>query len=161
MTLAMDWRLASEQAKFGFVYTRRGIAPEGTGSALLPRIVGMPQALDWMLTGRVFDAAEALRGGLVSEVLPAEGLLPRARQLAGVIRDATSPVSVAVTRQLLWRQLDGGSTAYAHSLESRVVPWLASQPDAAEGVRAFTEKRSPDFGGSVRSTLEGEFPWAP
>ncbi len=161
MTLPMDWRIASDQARFGFVYTRRGIAPEGTGSWMLPRLVGIQQSLDWMLTGRIFGAVEALEGGLVGEVVEPDQVLPRAREIAAVIRDSTAPVSVAVTRQMLWRQLGHATVSEAHALESRVVPWLSSLADAAEGVRAFREKRSPEFTDRPSAVLDGDYPWAP
>jgi enoyl-CoA hydratase/carnithine racemase len=159
MTLPMDFRLAADSARFGFVYTRRGIGPEGTSSWLLPAIVGPTTALDWLLTGRVFGAQEALARGLVTEVLPAEQLLPRARELARSLCDTTAPLSVSLTRQLVWRQLSAAAAETAHRLESRVVPWLAATPDAAEGVSAFLQKRQPRFIGRPARDIPPGFPW--
>jgi enoyl-CoA hydratase/carnithine racemase len=168
MTLPMDFRLAAASARFGFVYTRRGIGPEGTSSWLLPAIVGPTTALDWLLTGRVFGAEEALARGLVTEVLPDDRLMPRARELARSLCETTAPLSVSLTRQLVWRQLDGqldggqlggGAVETAHRLESRVVPWLAATPDAAEGVSAFLEKRPPRFTGRPARDIPAGFPW--
>lgn len=147
MTLAMDFRVVSESARFGFVYAQRGIGPEGCSSWLLPLIVGPTRALAWLLTGRVFDAAEALAGGLATEVVSPERLLERAYEIARLIADRTAPLSVALTRELVWGQLARGAAERAHALESVVVPWLSATPDAAEGVAAFLEKRPPSFVG--------------
>ena len=159
MTLAMDVRLASDAARIGFVFTRRGLTPEACSSYFLPRIVGVSQALEWTLTGRVFPAAEALAGRLVSRVLPVDDLLPAANALAREIADNTAPVSVALTRQLMWRGLGMQHPMDAHRVDSRSFLSRAQSADAAEGVMAFLEKRSPAFPDRVTDHMPGFFPW--
>jgi enoyl-CoA hydratase/carnithine racemase len=145
MTLPMDVRIAAESARFGFVFGRVGIVPEAASSWFLPRVVGISQAMEWVATGRVFDAAEALRGGLVSRVVPDAELLPAAYALAREIVENTSGVAVGAARQLLWSMLGAASPWDAHRAESRAVVELGEGPDSAEGVAAFLEKRRPDF----------------
>jgi enoyl-CoA hydratase/carnithine racemase len=145
MTLPMDIRLAADNAKFGFVFSRRGLVMEAASSWFLPRVVGISQALEWVATGRVFDAAEALRGGLVARTYPADELLPAAYALAREIADNTSAVAVATSRQLMWRMLGADSPWEAHRLDSRGIYELGRAPDAAEGISAFLEKRPPRF----------------
>ena len=145
MTLPMDIRLASESARFGFVFARRGIVPEATSSWFLPRVVGMSTACEWALTGRVFGAEEAFRGGLVSAVLPEDELLSRARAVALEIAQNTSSVSVAATRQMLWSMLSEPSPWTAHLVETTVIRELKQGADYAEGVASFLEKRQPAF----------------
>ncbi|MCO7220157.1 enoyl-CoA hydratase-related protein [Klenkia sp. PcliD-1-E] len=151
MTLPMDIRIASDTARFGFVFTRRGIVPEAASSWFLPRVVGISQAMEWVATGRVFGAEEALAGRLVSRVVPDGELLDTARGLAHEIADNTSGVSVATSRQLLWSMLSAASPWDAHRAESRALVELGSGPDAAEGVASFLEKRPADF----RAPLDG------
>jgi enoyl-CoA hydratase/carnithine racemase len=143
--LAMDFRFAAEEARFGFVFSRRGIVAESCSSWFLPRLVGIETALDWMLTGRIFSAEEALEKRLVREVVPAAALLDRALALAKEIAETTSPASVALNRRLLWRMLGAPDPEIAHRLESRALAATLSLPDAAEGVAAFKEKRAPNF----------------
>ncbi|MFF5992037.1 crotonase/enoyl-CoA hydratase family protein [Prauserella flavalba] len=145
MTLPMDVRIAAESARFGFVFTRRGIVPEAASTWFLPRIVGISQAMEWVATGRVFDAEEAKAGGLVSRVVPDADLLTEARRLAAEIADNTSAVSVAVARQLLWGMLGSPTPWEAHRHDSRALYELGAAADAVEGVTAFLEKRKPDF----------------
>jgi enoyl-CoA hydratase/carnithine racemase len=145
MTLPMDIRLAAETARFGFVFSRRGVVMEAASSWFLPRVVGISQAMEWVATGRVFDAAEALRGGLVARTYPAEELLPAAYALAREIADNTSAVAVATSRQLMWRMLGADSPWEAHRLDSRGMYLLGQAPDVVEGVTAFLEKRQPSF----------------
>jgi enoyl-CoA hydratase/carnithine racemase len=145
MTLPMDIRIAAESARFGFVFARLGIVPEAASSWFLPRVVGISQAMEWAATGRVFDAAEALRGRLVSRVVPDAELLPTAYALAREIVDNTSGVAVAAARQMLWSMLGVASPWDAHRAESRALVDLGNGPDAAEGVMAFLEKRPPSF----------------
>ena len=145
MTLPMDVRIAAESARFGFPFTRRGILPEAASGWFLPRVVGISQAMEWVATGRVFDAAEALRGGLVSRVVPDDELLPAARALATEIVENTSAVAVAAARELLWSMLGAPSPWDAHRLESQALMELGPGPDAAEGVLSFLEKRPPAF----------------
>jgi len=151
MTLPMDIRIASDTARFGFVFARRGIVPEAASSWFLPRVVGISQAMEWVATGRVFGAEEALRGRLVSRVVPDGELLDTAYGIAHEIADHTSGVSVATSRQLLWSMLSAPSPWDAHRAESRALVELGSGPDAAEGVASFLEKRPADF----RAPLDG------
>ncbi|MFG2730540.1 crotonase/enoyl-CoA hydratase family protein [Streptomyces canus] len=145
MTLPMDIRLAAASARFGFVFARRGIVPEAGSSWFLPRVVGISQAMEWVATGRIFDADEAREGGLVSRVLPDDELLPAAWAVAREIADNTSGVSVAVSRQMLWGMLGAQTPWEAHRLDSRAMHVLGAGADAAEGVSAFLEKRSAEF----------------
>jgi enoyl-CoA hydratase/carnithine racemase len=159
MQLAMDIRLASEAARFGFVFARRGIVPEAASSWFLPRIVGLSQALEWCFTGRVFPADEALRAGLVRSVHAPEDLLPAAYKLAREISENTAPVSVALTRQMLWRLSAARDPMEAHRVDTRAIFTRGSSADAAEGVVSFLEKRPAKFPGRVSRDLPGFFPW--
>jgi enoyl-CoA hydratase/carnithine racemase len=149
MTLPMDVRLAGESARFGFVFARRGLVPEAASSWFLPRVVGISQAMEWAMTGRVFDASEALAGRLVSRVLPDDELHGAAVALAREIAENTSAVSVAVSRQLLWSMLGASSPWEAHKLDSQAITQLGQGRDVAEGVTAFLEKRPPSFPDTV------------
>lgn len=157
MTLPMDVRLAGESARFGFVFARRGITPEAASSWFLPRLVGPAQAAEWCYTGRVFPAAEALAGRLVSRVLPDEELLSAAYALAGEIADNAAPISVALTRQMLWRMLAAPSPYDAHVADSRAIHQMGQRADVREGIVAFMEKRTPKFTGSVSNDLPDIF----
>jgi enoyl-CoA hydratase/carnithine racemase len=159
MTLPMDVRLASETARFGFVFARRGIVPEACSSWFLPRVVGINQAMEWVMTGRVFPAAEALAGGLVSRVLPAGELLPAARALALEVAENTSSVSVALARQLLWKMLGADHPMEAHKIDSRSIYYMGASDDAKEGVSSFLEKRPAYFPMKVSSGLPDFYPW--
>jgi enoyl-CoA hydratase/carnithine racemase len=145
MTLPADVRIAAESARFGFVFARRGLVPEAASSWFLPRVVGISQAMEWVATGRVFGAAEARAGGLVSRVVPDAELLSAAYALAEEIAENTSAVSVAVSRKLLWSMLGASSPWEAHRLDTRAIYELGQGPDTAEGVRSFLEKRPPEF----------------
>lgn len=159
MTLPMDIRLASEKARFGFVFARRGIVPEAASSWFLPRIVGISQALEWCFRGHVFDAQEALAGGLVKAVYPEDQLLPEAYKLAREIADNSAPVSVALARQMLWRMLSADHPMAAHKLDSRAVYARGSQADAKEGVASFLEKRPPHFTDGPSTGMPDFYPW--
>ncbi|MGY1725497.1 enoyl-CoA hydratase-related protein [Geodermatophilus sp. SYSU D01062] len=160
MVLPMDVRIAAESARFGFVFARRGITPEAASTWFLPRVVGISQAVEWVATGRVFGAAEALRGGLVSRVVPDADLLPAALDLAREIADNTSGVAVAAARQMLWSMLGAPSPWDAHRLESRALAELGRGPDAAEGVAAFLAKRAPAFATPLgEGPVAGVPPW--
>lgn len=159
MTLPMDIRLASEAARIGFVFARRGIVPEACSSFFLPRVVGISQALEWCYSGRVFDAAEAKTGGLVKEVLPPDRLLARATDLAREIADNSAPVSVALTRQMLWRGLGFSHPMEAHRVDSRAILSRGRSGDAKEGVTAFLEKRAPLYPDRVSADMPDFFPW--
>ena len=159
MTLPMDVRLASDNARFGFVFSRRGIVPEACSTYFLPRLVGVAQALRWMYSGRVFGAAEALRGGLVEAVHPPERLLDAAREIAREIVEYTAPVSVALIRQMVWRLLGADHPMEAHKLESRGVYALGQLADSKEGVVSFLEKRAPEFSLKPSEDMPGFYPW--
>ena len=145
MTLPMDVRLASEEARIGFVFTRRGIVPEAASSWFLPRVVGISRAVEWVATGRVFSAQEALEGGLLRSVHSGDELLDAARALAREIAENTAPVSVALARQLMWRMLGAEHPMLAHRADSRGMFVRGQSADAAEGITAFLEKRPASF----------------
>jgi len=159
MTLPMDVRLASDTAKIGFVFARRGIVPEAASSWFLPRIVGIAQAMEWVATGRIFSAQEALAGRLVSRVLPAAELLPAAQALGREIADNTSAVSVALARQMLWRMLGADHPREAHLVDSKAIYSMGRSADAYEGVQSFLEKRPPRFSLRVSKDMPAFFPW--
>ncbi len=144
MTLPMDIRLAADTARIGFVFAQRGIVPEACSSWFLPRLVGISQATRWCFSGRVFDAAEAERGGLV-EMVPGDELLVRANNIASEIAIKGAPVSVALTRQMLWRGLTFDHPMMAHRADSRAIQALGQLNDAHEGVTSFLEKREPEW----------------
>jgi len=158
-TLPMDIRLASESAKFGFVFARRGIVPEACSSWFLPRVVGISKAMEWVATGRVFGPAEAMEARLVSEVLPPDALIPRARELALEIAKNTSAMSVALSRQLLWKMLGADHPMEAHIVDSKAIDYMGSSPDAYEGVQSFLEKRPARFAMKVSEDMPDFFPW--
>jgi enoyl-CoA hydratase/carnithine racemase len=145
MTLPMDVRLAVEGAKIGFVFTRRGIVPEAASSYFLPRVVGISRAMEWVASGRVFSSEEALAGGLVRSVHPPGELMAAAHALAREIADNTAPVSVALTRRMLWSMLGAAHPLAAHEIDSRAMAARGASADAAEGVTAFLEKRDAVF----------------
>jgi enoyl-CoA hydratase/carnithine racemase len=158
MTLPMDVRLASADARIGFVFTRRGIVPEACSSWFLPRIVGIGQAMEWAATGRVFDADEALRGGLVRSVHQGDELLDAARSLAREIADNAAPVSVALARRMMWTMLGGAHPMEAHRADSRAMVARGRSADAREGIAAFLEKRPAQFPDRVSDGLPEIFP---
>ncbi len=158
MQLPMDIRIASSKARFGFVFARRGLVPEACSSWFLPRVVGINRALEWIFTGRVFEAAEALEAGLVREVVEPDALLPRAREIAHEIASNTSAVSVAASRQMLWRLLGAGHPMEGHKADSRGIYHLGSGADAREGVASFLEKRAAEFTLSASKDLPDLFP---
>lgn len=159
MTLPMDIRLGVPGSKMGFVFARRGIVPEAASSWFLTRAVGMQQAAEWTYTGRVFRSEEALEAGLLSKIVPPDDLLPAARALAREIADNTAPVSVAMTRQMLWKMLGASHPREAHLLDSKAIFWLGKQPDAYEGVKSFLEKREPAFSMKPSADMPPFYPW--
>jgi enoyl-CoA hydratase/carnithine racemase len=159
MQLAMDIRVASEAARFGFVFSRRGIVPEAASSWFLPRIVGIGQALEWVYSGRVFPAQEALAGRLVNKVVPADQLLPTARAIAKEIVENTAPVSVALIRQMMWKMLGADHPMEAHKIDSRGIYSRGASADVKEGVVSFLEKRPPQFTNTVSKDMPSYFPW--
>ena len=158
MTLPMDVRLASSSARIGFVFTRRGIVPEACSSWFLPRVVGISRAAEWVYTGRILSADEAASGGLVRTVYAPDELLPAARALAREIADNTSGVSVALSRQMLWRMLGADHPMQAHRVDSRAIQLRGRSADAHEGVTSFLEKRPANFSDSVAASLPDVFP---
>jgi enoyl-CoA hydratase/carnithine racemase len=158
MTLPMDIRLASTAARFGFVFARRGIVPEACSSWFLPRVVGISRAAEWVFTGRVFSAEEALDARLVRSLHEPDELLPAARALATEIAANTAPVSVALSRQMLWRMLTADHPMEAHRVDSRGIQSRGASADAREGVTSFLEKRPADYPDRVSADLPDIFP---
>jgi len=158
MTLPMDIRLAAAEARIGFVFARRGIVPEACSSWFLPRLVGISRAMEWVATGRVFSAEEALEGGLVRSVHPADELLGAARALAAEIAENSAPVSVALARRMMWRMLGAEHPMLAHRADSRAMFHRGQSADAREGVTSFLEKRPAHFGDRVSDGLPDIMP---
>ena len=159
MQLPFDMRLCSDNARFGFVFAKRGITPEACSSWFLPRLVGMSTALEWCMTGRIFDAQEALDAGLVRSVHPQGELMDAARALATEIAENASPISVAMTRAMLWRLSAEDHPMKAHRIDSRSIYRLSRGADAKEGIASFLEKRPPDFTGKVSTDMPDFYPW--
>ena len=159
MTLAMDVRLASDKARMGFVFAQRGIAPEACSSWFLPRIVGIAKSLEWVYSGRVFPAAEALAEKLVTSIHAPDDLLPAAQKIARDIADNTAPLSISLSRQMLWKMLGADHPMEAHQIDSRAVQALGKTADAKEGVESFLEKRSAQFTNSPSTDLPDFYPW--
>lgn len=159
MQLAMDIRLASDNARYGFVFARRGIVPEACSSWFLPRLVGISQALEWCYSGRVFDAQEAHKGGLVRSIHSQDELMDVAQGLAREIADNTSAVSVAMTRAMMWRLSSGDHPMDAHRIDSRAIYRLSRGADAREGIASFLEKRAPQYPGKVSQDMPDFYPW--
>jgi enoyl-CoA hydratase/carnithine racemase len=155
MTLPMDVRMAADGTRFGFVFVRRGIVPEACSSFFLPRVVGIAQAAEWVYSGRVFDAQEALRAGLVRSTHPGGELLAAARALASQVRDHSSAVAVAIARRMLWSMWGDGTPDQAHQLDSEALHFLGSSDDVREGVTSFLEKREPSFPLRVSRDMPG------
>lgn len=159
MTLPMDIRILADNAKLGFVFTARGIAPDAAASWFLPRIVGINQALEWVLTARIFQPAEALEAGLVKQVLPAAEVLPAAMAIAQEIKHGSAPLSAVVSRGLLWRMLGADHPMIAHRADSSAIFELGRTADSTEGVTAFLEKRAPDWKLKPSVDLPSVYPW--
>ena len=159
MQLPMDMRLASTDARFGFVFARRGITLEAASSWFLPRLVGMQTALEWCMTGRIFNAQEALDRGLVRSLHAPDALLPAAIALAREIADNTAPVSVALTRQMLWHMAGQAHPMAAHRVDSRAIMTRGQSADAREGISSFLEKRVPTYPNKVSSDMPDFYPW--
>lgn len=159
MQLPMDIRLASVKARFGLVFARRGITMEACSSWFLPRLVGMQQAAEWVYSGRVFDAEEALRGGLVRSLHEPDALMPAARELAREFADHTSAVATALNRQLMWRMLGADHPMEAHRIDSRAIAYMGQSADAREGVSSFLEKRPAHFTMSPSTDMPDFYPW--
>ncbi|MEE3068183.1 MAG: crotonase/enoyl-CoA hydratase family protein [Actinomycetota bacterium] len=153
MTLPMDIRLASTAAKFGFVFSRRGIVPEAASSWFLPRLVGISQAMEWVASGEVFPAEEAMAGGLVRSVHKPDDLLPAAYALARRLTESSSAVSIAVARKMMWRMLGADHPMAAHKVDSRGILERGRSEDVKEGINSFFEKRAPQFPDKVSDGL--------
>ncbi len=161
MTLPMDIRIMADTARAGFVFAARGIVPDGASSWFLPRIVGISQALEWCLSGRVFDAGEALAGGLVRSICPPTDLLPQATKLAREIATNAAPVSAVITRHLLWQMLGADHPMVTHRIDSRAIYDTGQMADSAEGVAAFLAKRPARWTLAPSTDLPDWFPWRP
>ncbi len=159
LTLPMDIRIASTAARMGFVFARRGVVPEACSTWFLPRLVGISQAAEWVYTGRVFGAEEALAGKLVSRVVAPDALLPTARELAREIAGNTSAVSVTLARQMMWKLLGADHPREAHRLDSMAMFWTGRSADAREGIAAFLEKRAARFPLRPSADLPPFYPW--
>lgn len=159
MTLPMDIRLASTKARIGFVFARRGIVPEACSTYFLPRVVGISQALEWAYSGRVFEAEEALAGGLVRSLHEPDDLLPAARKIAAEIAENTSAISVSMIRHMMWRMLGADHPMEAHKIDSRGIFHLGQGADAHEGVVSFLEKRPAEFTMKPSEDMPEFFPW--
>jgi len=159
MTLPMDIRLATEHAKFGFVFAARGIVPEACSSWFLPRLVGISKAAEWCYTARVFPAVEALDAGLVRSLHAPDDLLPAAREIAAEIAANSAPVSVALSRMMLWRMLGASHPMEAHRIDSRAVNYTGASADAREGIGAFLQKRPAEWSMSVNDDMAPFVPW--
>ena len=159
MQLAADIRLASDQARFGFVFNNRGIVPDACSSWFLPKIVGIASALELTYSGRIIDASEALKLNLVSSIHDSENLLDNALDFAKNMVKNSAPVSIAVTRQMLWRSLEGSGPYDAHIVESKAIDSRGASEDAKEGVSSFLEKRTAEFKNKVSLDMPSFFPW--
>lgn len=159
MTLPMDIRIVSTNARMGFVFARRGIVPEACSSWFLPRVVGISRAAEWTYTGRIFNADEALASNLVSRVVAPDDLLPTAQALAREIADNTSAMSVTLTRQMLWRMLGADHPMEAHKIDSKCIYFMGQSPDAMEGVSSFLQKRPAQFSMKPSSDMPAFYPW--
>jgi enoyl-CoA hydratase/carnithine racemase len=159
MQCAMDIRLASENAKYGFVFSKRGIVPEACSTWFLPRVVGINTALEWAYSARIFDANEALERRFVRSIHKPDDLLPAAKDLAHEFAEQTSSVSVAMIRHMMWKMLGADHPIEAHKIDSRGVYYTGKSADAAEGVQSFLEKRPAEFTGKVSTDMPEFFPW--
>lgn len=159
MTLPMDIRIVSEDARIGFVFTRRGVVPEACSSWFLPRIVGISKAAEWIYTGRVFRAPEEAASGLFNHVVPQDRVLDKAMVLAGEIAENTSAVSVALSKALLWHGFAEGDPQSVHLIDSRCFYWMGQQEDSREGVESFLEKRRPRFAMKASCDMPDFYPW--
>lgn len=159
LTLPMDVRIAVNTAKMGFVFARRGIMLDACATWFLPRLVGMGAAAEWVYSGRVFSAKEALEKHLVNELVAPADLIPRARSIALEIAKNSSAISVALCRQMMWKMLGADDPMEAHILESKALNWLYGVPDAHEGVTSFLEKRPPSFPMKTSTDMPGFYPW--
>ncbi len=161
MQLAMDFRLASTAARYGFVFARRGIVPEACSSWFLPRLVGVPTALEWIYSGRVFDAQEAREKGLVQSLHAPDDLVPAALEFARKLTEKSAPVAVAVSRRMVWSMLGAPHPMYAHRVDSRGIQTRGASTDVKEGIESFMQKRDANFPNKVSTDMPDIFPPEP
>ncbi|MAW33177.1 MAG: enoyl-CoA hydratase [Proteobacteria bacterium] len=159
LQLPMDIRIGSSLARFGFVFSNRGLVPEACSSWFLPRIVGISKALEWCFSGDVFDANQALQAGLIKEITTPEKLMPRAVEIATELTKKSSPVSIALTRQMMWKMLGADHPIEAHKIDSRGIQIRGSSRDGIEGIKSFLEKRPANFIDSVNKDMPDYYPW--
>jgi enoyl-CoA hydratase/carnithine racemase len=159
MVMPMDVRIAAKGARIGFIFARRGLVPEAGSAWFLPKLVGLPQSLRWCLSGRTFDADEALNGGLVSETVEPAELLDRAKQIGHEMSDETSPVAIALTRQMLWRFAGAPDPFGLLEIDKPMSVERGGHADVREGVQSFMEKRKPSFPGKVSQDMPSQYPW--
>ena len=159
LQLPMDIRIGSSLARFGFVFSNRGVVPEACSSWFLPRIVGISKALEWCFSGDVFDANQALQAGLIKEITSPEELMPRAVEIATELTKKSSPVSIALTRQMMWKMLGADHPIEAHKIDSRGIQIRGSSRDGVEGIKSFLEKRPANFRDSVSQDMPDYYPW--
>jgi enoyl-CoA hydratase/carnithine racemase len=159
MQLPADVRIASKKSRFGFVFAKRGIVPDGCASWFLPKIVGIPMALELCYSGKIIDATEANRIGLVNYVVEDDNLIDKAVEISDLFCNSTAPVSVAMTRHMLWSLSAEDNPENAHIIESKLINSRGASDDAKEGVMSFLEKRSANFKNTISSDLPNDFPW--
>jgi enoyl-CoA hydratase/carnithine racemase len=159
MTLPMDIRIVAEDAKIGFVFARRGVVPEACSSYFLPRIIGISKATELVYTGRVFRAKEEAQSGLFNYIVPNEEVIPKAMEIAREISENTAPLSIALSKAMLWHGLSEDDPQSVHLIDSRCFFWTGSQPDAKEGIASFLEKRAPKFSMKVSQDMPDFYPW--
>jgi len=160
-TLPMDIRIGSTKAKMGMVFVRRGVLIDACSSWFLSKVLGINRALEWAMTGKVYSAQELYEGGLFNYLVEPEELIPKAREIAKEIAENTAPVSVAITRQLIWTMAGAEHPMQAHRIESKGFHWAGQQPDVVEGIMAFLEKRKPNYSMSVKDGMPPFYPWMP
>jgi enoyl-CoA hydratase/carnithine racemase len=158
MTLPMDIRIVADNAKLGAVFVRRGIVSDGCSSFFMPRVLGMANAMRMVITGKTITAREALEMGFAYRVVKPEEVYPLAREIALDLAKNTAPVSVALVRRLLWQMQGAAHPMEAHEAESQLLYWVGRQPDAAEGINSFLEKRQPEYTMSPIKDLPGFYP---
>ena len=159
MQLAGDIRIASENARFGFVFNNRGIVPDACSSWFLPKIVGISKALDLTFSGKIIDSQEALDISLISSIHKSENLMNDAKKIAQDLIEKSAPVSIAITRQMLWRSFGQANPYEAHVIESKAIDSRGASDDAKEGVNSFLEKRPAKFKNLISSDMPDFFPW--
>ena len=159
MQLPADIRIASKNSRFGFVFAKRGIVPDGCASWFLPKIIGIPMALELCYSGKIINSTEAQRIGLVNYLVDDDDLIIKAIEISNMLCDSTAPISVAMTRHMLWSLSAEDNPENAHIIESKLINSRGASDDAKEGVMSFLEKRSANFKNKISSDLPNDFPW--